>query len=202
MAALPPQLSQNLTACLAELAESLNRRGIQYALIGALAAAYHSRPRFTQDIDLLLNVPQLALPPLLDELRDKGFVLDVEATIRAWNQDQMAVFTFRGVRVDWLKPVLPVFQHVLDRAQEQALYGTSIRMAAPEGLIMLKLLSFRQQDQVDIQNLLAANRGELDLEFVRSECQSVIAADDERLAWLEAAISAFYETTNGQAPES
>jgi predicted nucleotidyltransferase len=194
-----PQLPQDLTAGLAEIAGCLKRRGIQYALIGALAAAYHARPRYTQDVDLLLAVPQLSLPPLLEELRDKGFDLDVEATIRAWNHEHMAVFTFRGVQIDWLKPVLPVFQHVVDRAQEQVLHGTSIRIAAPEGLIILKLLAFRQQDQLDIQNLLAAGQGELDLEFVRAECRSVIPDGDERLSWLERAIATFYDTTDGQA---
>jgi predicted nucleotidyltransferase len=194
-----PQLPQHLTAGLAEIAESLNRRGIPYALIGALASGYHGRPRHTQDVDILLAVPQLALPPLLDELRDKGFDLDVETTIRAWNQGHMAVLHFRGVQIDWLKPVLPVFQHVVDRAEEQVLYGTRIRIAAPEGLIVLKLLAFRPQDQIDIQNLLAANQGELDLDFVRSECESVIPPENERLGWLEHAIATSYDTTNGQA---
>ena len=194
-----PQVSPDLTAGLAELADSLNRRGIQYALIGALASGYHGRPRYTQDVDLLLLVPQLALPSLLDELREKGFDIDVESAIRAWNQDHMTVFRFRGVRIDWLKPVLPVFQHVLDRAAEQELLGAKIRVAAPEGLIILKLLAFRPQDQLDIQNLLAANRGQLDPHFVRSECQSVIPAGDERLSWLDQAIATYYDTTNGSA---
>ena len=194
-----PQLPQALTTGLAEIADTLNRRGIRYALIGALAAAYRGRPRYTEDVDLLLVVPQLALPPLLEELRARGFDLDMESTIRSWNQDHMTAISFRGVQIDWLKPVLPVFQHVLDRAEEQVLHGTRMRIADPEGLIVLKLLAFRQQDQPDIHNLMAANQGELDVEFVRSECQSVIPDGDERLDWLERAIATYYDTTNGSA---
>ena len=65
-------LPQHLTTGLLELVEVLGRKGIRYALIGGVATSYRSRPRFTRDLDFILEVPQLALPALLDELHERG----------------------------------------------------------------------------------------------------------------------------------
>jgi hypothetical protein len=175
-----------------QLAEALEGRRINYALIGGLAAGYRSRPRFTEDLDLLLQVPQLALPSLLDDLRDRGFTFETDVAVREWTREHMTVLSFHGVRVDWLKPVLPAYQHVLDRARPEDWLGRPVRIAAAEGLILMKLLAFRTQDQVDVENLLAANQGQLDIEQIRHEWQTVAAQDDPRMRWFEDRITRFY----------
>ena len=50
------------------LGEAFEARGIQYALIGGLATTLRGRPRFTKDVNFLLDIPQLVLPGLLDDL--------------------------------------------------------------------------------------------------------------------------------------
>src|SRR4029077_4090631 len=100
-----PELPQNLLAGLLELVQALDRLGLRYALIGGIAAGYRSRPRFTQDLDFLLDVPQLALPGLLDDLRERGFSCDPETVIREWTREHLTVLSFHGVRIDWLKPL-------------------------------------------------------------------------------------------------
>src|SRR5207302_11023643 len=97
-----------------------------------------------------------------------------------------------GIRIDWLKPVIPCYQHVLDRARPELWLGQSIRIASPEGLILMKLLAFRGQDQVDIENLLAANRGQVDLGWVRREWQAVAGPDDPRLQRFEEMVTRLY----------
>ncbi|MFT5327144.1 MAG: hypothetical protein ACI8P0_005033, partial [Planctomycetaceae bacterium] len=42
-----------------QLIESLNREQIPYALCGGMALAVHGHPRFTQDIDLLIQESDL-----------------------------------------------------------------------------------------------------------------------------------------------
>lgn len=46
------------------LADTFAAKSIRYALIGGLATLMRGRPRFTQDIDILLDVSQVALPGL------------------------------------------------------------------------------------------------------------------------------------------
>jgi hypothetical protein len=163
------------------LSAALNQFKVRYALIGGVAAGYRTHPRFTRDIDFLLSVPQLVLPPLLDELQRRGFEFDTLATIREWTHHHMVVLSYQGIRVDWLKPVLPAYVHVLDRATEEIWLDQPIRIASAEGLILLKLLAFRMQDQVDIENLVAAQRDDLDLDWIRTEWQTITSLDDPRM---------------------
>jgi hypothetical protein len=60
----------------------------------------------------------------------------------------------------------------------------SIRVASVEGLILLKLIAFRTQDLVDIENLIAAHPRTLDLEWIKTEWQTVAHIDDPRMARL------------------
>jgi hypothetical protein len=192
MAADFPELPQHVWTGLLQLVQALDRLGLRYALIGGIATGYRSRPRFTRDLDVLLEVPQLVLPGLLEDLHARGFEFDTETTIRQWTQEHLTVLSFRGVRIDWLKPLLPLYQHVLDHAQPEPLLGCSIRIAAPEGLILLKLLAFRSQDQVDIENLLAANRGQLDLDLIYREWQTVAEMGDPRMQWFNERVARLY----------
>jgi hypothetical protein len=162
------------------LAEALAQRGLTYALIGGLATAYRSRPRFTQDMDFLLQVPQLVLPNLLEELHERGFDFDEHDVIKEWNTDHVALLRYHGVRVDWLKPVLPIYQHVLERARSETWLGSTLRIASAEGLILTKLLAARGQDFLDIENLLAAHRGQLDLAWIEQEWNTIADVSDAR----------------------
>jgi hypothetical protein len=152
---------------------------VRFALIGGLAVGYRSRPRFTRDIDFLLDIPQLALPGLLDDLRERGFSFEADKTIREWTRDHLTVLEYKGVRIDWLKPVLPVYQHVIDNARMEHFLECEVPITSPECLILTKLLAFRNQDVVDIENLLSANP-QIDLEFIRQEWRSIAAESDNR----------------------
>lgn len=192
MVADVPEFSQNFLTALLELAQALEGRRLRYTLIGGVATGYRSRPRFTRDLDFLIDVPQLALPGLLDDLRARGFDFDPTTTIREWTREHLTAVAFRGIRIDWLKPLLPCYQHVIDTARQEVWLGCPISIAAPEGLILIKLLAFRGQDQVDIENLLAANRGQLDLEWIRREWQAVAGSDDPRLQRFGEMVTQFY----------
>jgi hypothetical protein len=128
----------------------------------------------------LLDVPQLVLPGLLEDLHGRGFTFDTDTAIREWTREHLTSLSYRGVQIDWLKPVLPCYRLVIDTASPEVWLGQSVRIATPAGLILTKLLAFRGQDQVDIENLLAANRGQLDLELIRREWQTLAPIEDPR----------------------
>jgi hypothetical protein len=176
-AIIPEDLQDGLTAA----AETLNAHHISYAVIGGMAAGHRSQPRFTKDLDILLQVPQIQLPGLLEAFRQRGFEFDLTTTIREWTQHHMTKLTFRGIPVDWLKPVIPLYQHVLDRATELDWFGRPIRVASVEGLIVLKLLANRTQDWLDIENLVAFHRDRLDLEWIRTEWQALESLAEPRM---------------------
>src|SRR6266436_3424617 len=45
----------SLNADLREFIELLNSRGIEYVIVGAHSLAFHSRPRYTGDLDILVK---------------------------------------------------------------------------------------------------------------------------------------------------
>lgn len=184
-------LAGDLIRAVELLGEIFESRGVRYALLGGLATMLRGRPRFTQDVDVLLDVPQIALPGLLDALVDRGFSLDRDTVIRQFVQESMTSFRFGVVRIDWLKPVLPLYAHALAAATSLPWTdGHILRVLTPEGLIVTKLVSFRPQDQEDIRTLLAANRDEIDLDGIRREWAAVSVGEEARSAWLDSEIAA------------
>ena len=61
-------------------------------------------------------------------------------------------------------------------------------MATVEGLILMKMVAFRPQDQADIDTLLTANRDAIDVGLIREQWSPFAATEPGRTAWLEAAI--------------
>jgi hypothetical protein len=193
MATDPPLFAPRLLDALDALVDAFERRGIRYALIGGLAVSVRAEPRTTRDIDFLLAVPQLALPGLVAELAGRGFGIDEPAVVAEFVRHHMTAFDYHGVRIDWLKPVLPAYQHVLDRAGVEEEFGRPVRVATAEGLILLKLLASRSRDVTDIEALLATNQGRLDLAWVEQEWLTLFEADDARWVRFRQAVAEHYD---------
>jgi hypothetical protein len=189
MAAEHDQLDKDLIRAVELLADAFAVKSIRYAVIGGLATLFRGRPRFTQDVDVLLDVAQLALPGLLDDLARLGFTFDPATVIREYVREHMTVLRFQSVRIDWLKPVLPLYARTLADALSVDWEGHSLRVATAEGVILTKMVAFRPQDQVDIETLLNANRDNIDLALIRTEWSAVATAEQARTAWLEEAIA-------------
>jgi hypothetical protein len=190
MAAEHDLLADDLIRAVELLADTFAAKGVPYAVVGGLATVLRGRPRFTQDVDVLLDVPQLVLPGLLEELAGLGFIFDAATVIREYVHEHMTAFRFATVRIDWLKPVLPLYARTLaDATALTWTEGHSLRVASAEGLILTKMVAFRPQDQADIETLLIANRDDIDVALVRQEWSAVAAGEHARTAWLEDAIS-------------
>jgi hypothetical protein len=183
-------LSNDLIRAVELLADAFAARKVRYALIGGLATLMRGRPRFTQDVDVLLEVPQIILPGLLDDLAEQGFEFDMATVIREYVREHMTVLRFGSVRIDWLKPVLPLYARSLaDAASLTWTEGHPLRVATPEGLILMKMVAFRPQDQADIETLISANRNEIDVDLIRNEWSAVADGEDARTVWLDGAIA-------------
>lgn len=176
---LPPSGTE-LGRAFDALVSTFNERGIRYAIIGGIATLQHTRVRTTDDIDALLAVPQLAMPALFESLGGRGFAVDVVRNVREFSADGLTVVRFGDVLVDLMRPLLPAYAHVLDRAIETQILGRTVRVSSAEGLIVMKLIADRPQDRADVQELLAVYEANIDADFVRAELDTVMKADDPR----------------------
>lgn len=187
---LPPE-KQTLQEAFEHRVSELEAQGATYAIIGGLAIIQHTRVRTTDDIDALISVTQIGLVRLFKALQKRGFVVDVMRNIQELRDDGATTIEFGGVLVDLLRPVIPAYGHVLDRAIATTVLGRPVRIGDPEGLIVTKLISMRPQDEADIQELMIAYAGKLDLPFIRAELDTFADATDPRRAkfeqWVQAA---------------
>ena len=180
-----PQSGPALQQAFEALVAILNERQIRYAIIGGLAVLQHTRARTTDDVDALLAVPQTAMPGLFESLRDGGFSVEMARNIRELRDEGLTSLRFKDVMIDLMRPLIPAYTHILDRAITSQVLGRDVSVASAEGLIVSKLIAMRPQDQSDICDLLAAFAGNLDFEFIRAEMDDFTTSDDARREWFE-----------------
>ena len=188
---LPPG-GQALRQAFEALVTTLNERGIRYAIIGGLAVIQHARVRTTDDIDVLLTIPQVAVPAFFEALKNRGFRIDLLKNIQEFCEDGLTTIEYADVMVDLMQPVLPAYAHVLDRVIYADILGHRVRISSAEGLVVMKLISMRGQDESDVQDLLTAYGDSLDLDFIRAELETLTNPGDSRRAkfeeWVKASI--------------
>ena len=163
--------------------EALSGESTHYALIGGFAVAYHGIPRPTRDVDILLSVPRLSLPGLLQRFRDRGFDFSTERVLRELGEDHLSGMVRGKVRVDLLDAVIPLFRRTVEEARLDTIRGRQVRIARPEDLIALKMLAAREDDLRDIRGILAVQRNRLVLDTIRRSIEE--CCDKDRVELFE-----------------
>jgi hypothetical protein len=122
-------------------AEILTRAGVDWALIGALAALrYRATPRLTVDADFLASWT----PDLAASFRREGY--DVDEVAEPGEPPHLLVVRGKGDVIDVLLAVVEYQRVALDRAVDHVL--------TVEDVIVHKLIAWRPRDRNDIASIL------------------------------------------------
>lgn len=161
--------AQTLTRLLVDLAAVLDRRGLAWYVFGAQAAVIWGRPRLTADVDVTVLVPDSALDALLGDLSRSGFVLRVSEVGEFVRRTRVLPLVHSGshVPVDLVLAGPGLEEVFLQRARRVDLGGTAIPVISPEDLVVTKILAGRPKDIDDVQSVLRAQTGRLDLAWIR-----------------------------------
>jgi len=170
------------------MAETFERHQVPHALIGGIAVAFRANPRATTDVDFIVAADGLKMGRVVSDLVAAGFTPQEREVLKQWTEDRLAVMRFGQVRIDWLKPVLPIYQHVVDSAERLQAFGKPLSVASVEGLILCKLLANRSQDQADIVALVRTHPGEIDLELIEKEWATVGGPEASQLIALRSLV--------------
>lgn len=150
------------------VAARLNAAGIDYAVVGAMAAAVHGVVRASLDADAVVSA-QLqdiaALKQLLatPELKVESRVGEADDPIGAL----LAVTDAYGNRVDLLIGLRGLDPGAFSRAQEVNLNGQPLRVIGREDFIATKAFAGSALDLSDARQAIAVDRNSLDLELLR-----------------------------------
>ncbi|MCI0563000.1 MAG: hypothetical protein MN733_31370, partial [Nitrososphaera sp.] len=137
-----------------ELLRSFNRHKVRYCIVGAFAVAFHVRPRYTKDMDILVEPSLENGRKIVAALKDFGFgVLKVTAEdfVRTGRFIQLG---YEPVRIDLLTSIEGCSFEEVWAHRIQGRYGRQrVWFIGQKELIRNKARSGRPQDEVDIKTL-------------------------------------------------
>jgi predicted nucleotidyltransferase len=140
---------------LVKIAEVLDASGIRYMIIGGQAVLLYGEPRLTKDIDITLGVNLDRLDEVLELVGTLALQPLVEAdsftrqTLVLPCQDSQS-----GIRVDFIFSYSAYEQQALDRVRFVPMGKARVRFAAPEDVIIHKVIAGRPRDLEDVKSIL------------------------------------------------
>ncbi len=131
------------SAWLASIAELFDDLGLDWTVVGALAAnRYRATPRFTTDLDTMAEYD----PAILVRLEGAGYEVEV---VSDEGEQPHLIRCHRGAEaVDILLPIVEYQREALARAVDHVL--------AAEDVVIHKLIAWRPRDRDDIRSIREA----------------------------------------------
>lgn len=156
------------TRLLLAIVQILAKQRIDYAVIGAMAAAVHGVIRATLDADAVLSITLPKLGTLGKALRSAGF----ETQLRRGDANDpipalLLIRDTHGNRVDLLAGLRGLDPQAFARASTVTLEGTELRVIGREDFIAMKCFAGGPQDLADAKWVLKSQGGPLDVDLLR-----------------------------------
>src|SRR5262249_7227099 len=152
-----------------------------------LALAYYAEPRATVDVDVNIFAPPEAIEDVAVILGSLGI-----ATSAA---DKRLVLREGQVRLHWGDTPVDLFfasdpfhHHAGERVRRVPFGADTIRILAPEDLLVCKVVFNRRKDWIDIEQMLLLTAGALDLDDTRRWISRIVGDDDDRAIRFERAV--------------
>ena len=123
-----------------------------YALIGGLAVILRGHDRLTQDVDALVWDLDDRLDELAALLIEHGFRLPTSDQLHRAKSTRLLHTIWRDqVAVDIMLALVPFERETLDHSSIMTLdHGATAHVAAPEDLVIMKLIASRDRDITDV----------------------------------------------------
>lgn len=159
----------------------LDRLGIAYMVTGSQATIAYGEPRFTNDIDIVVDLSPATLETFCDGFSEDDFYLSRHAAREAVRERGMfnVIHPSSGLKIDVIIPAAtPYDRERLDRAQRvrvaedyEALFTT------PEDIILKKLdwhrLGGGDRHLRDIAGILKVRRNRLDFDYLNRHARQM-----------------------------
>ena len=143
-----------LSSDLREFLESLNSRDIDYVIVGAHSLAFHGRPRYTGDLDILVRSTSENAAKLVDLLNQFGFAESGFKESDFTASERMIQLGRPPNRIDLLTSISGVTaDHAFATRISAQLDGIPVFVLSKDALIQNKRAFGRPQDLADLDTL-------------------------------------------------
>lgn len=159
------------------LIEILERHRLRYFVTGSVAAIYYGEPRFTNDIDVVVDLSKPQIKDFCAEFPTGEFYVSEEAVERAVERHGMSnvIHIRSSLKIDIMIPENSLFDH--SRFQRAARVkpddGYEAYFATAEDVIVKKMDFFREGGSEkhlrDITGIIKVSDQKLDHEYILTE---------------------------------
>jgi Nucleotidyl transferase of unknown function (DUF2204) len=137
-----------------DLLQALNDANAKYLVVGGMALAFHSRPRFTRDLDIWVEASPTNAQKVYSALANFGAPLDNLSQNELEHPDLVFQIGIEPVRVDILTSITGVNFDEAWKGREKGTYSTTpVFIIGRDQLIKNKRATGRLQDLADIEQL-------------------------------------------------
>jgi hypothetical protein len=159
---------------LAHLIESLEGLGLPYLVTGSTASAAYGDPRWTNDIDIVVDLPAAQIAAFCAAFPEDRFYLSKEAVADAVRQRHQfnILHPQSGLKVDVIVASDSEFDHSRLRRglRLKVLPDREVTFAAPEDVILMKMVYYREGGSEkhlrDIAGVLRVRGEQLDRDYL------------------------------------
>jgi hypothetical protein len=137
-----------------EFLELLNSRRVEYVIVGAHSLAFHGRPRYTGDLDILIRATPENAANIVDLLNEFGFAHSAFRAVDFTTPNQMIQLGRAPNRIDLLTTISGVTTDEAFATKLTAeLDGIPVYIISKDALIRNKRATGRKQDLADLEAL-------------------------------------------------
>ncbi|MBN1444538.1 MAG: nucleotidyltransferase [Candidatus Omnitrophica bacterium] len=138
----------------AELLELLNKNKVKYCIIGAYAVAFYAMPRYTKDIDILIEPTPGNARKILKALNEFGFKSLNLSEKDFICEEQIIQLGYEPVRIDIITSISHLDFAEIWKNRKKGQYGKiKVNFIDLAHLIKSKKVSGRKQDKADLELL-------------------------------------------------
>jgi hypothetical protein len=137
-----------------DLLRLFDKHKVRYCVIGAYAVAFYARPRYTKDMDILIDPDNKNAEKIIKALNEFGFE-SIELSVRDFTKKGRIIqLGYEPIRVDIITSIEMINFKDIWKNRKKALYGRQkINFVSLKDLIKIKKISKRKQDLLDLDIL-------------------------------------------------
>lgn len=155
--------------------EFLNKKKIDYVIVGGFAVLFYGYPRTTMDIDYVIQFDEEDIPILIKFLKENGFHADeydmrtaLKERSHCTVEDKETMF-----RLDIKGVYGEMDERVLRNKKRNVFNDTAVWIASPEDTIANKLVFAREQDIKDALGIYVRQYDTLDLDYLENTARRI-----------------------------